>query len=358
MGVEMVPIDRILPNRYRRGEYSEEKIEALIQSYETSGFWDGSIQARPHPDKKGYVEIAFGHHRVESARRKGIKELGLVVVGRSNDDMLRMMADENRSEFQHDALVAVDVIATVIEAYGRGEIELPRVHPETPKNAIYEVCAGGHTYTLQTIAKYLGWMRKFGDKTRATSACERAFDAYRNRASTEEAVRSIPSDVRTEAAVEVVVDAAKQARVAATKAKLPPAKVREAEKRSAKAAAEKITESGKSRSVRSDTKAIANEAVRSIAGSKVKTTPPVEVYIDRIIKKCWAIVPFDDITTECERLIPFVEDIDGELANRLADALEKGVIERGVRRLGAVVAALRSGKKQRILAQLEKENPQ
>jgi len=40
--------------------------------------------------------------------------------------MLRMMADQNREEFKHDALVAVETIGTVIEAIGRGEIEVAR----------------------------------------------------------------------------------------------------------------------------------------------------------------------------------------------------------------------------------------
>lgn len=85
-------------NRYLRGEISEEKVEALVRSYETIGFWDGSIQGRPHPEERGCVEIAFGHHRLEAARRKGLKQIGIVVSDRSNDDMMRMMADENRRE--------------------------------------------------------------------------------------------------------------------------------------------------------------------------------------------------------------------------------------------------------------------
>jgi hypothetical protein len=40
----------------------------------------------------------------------------------------------------------------VIEAYGCGEIELERVHPEAPHK---QVLPGGRTYTLMTVARFL-----------------------------------------------------------------------------------------------------------------------------------------------------------------------------------------------------------
>jgi hypothetical protein len=56
----MIPLAAIRTNKYRQIEtykLSESKIEALIQSYATSGFWDGSIQARPHPTEAGRLKL-------------------------------------------------------------------------------------------------------------------------------------------------------------------------------------------------------------------------------------------------------------------------------------------------------------
>ena len=60
---------------------------------------------------------------------------------------MRMMADENRGEFRHDGMVAIETIAAVIEAWGRGEITMPPVDPKTRADAIYHVFPGGNTYT-------------------------------------------------------------------------------------------------------------------------------------------------------------------------------------------------------------------
>lgn len=46
---------------------------------------------------------------------------------RRRSSMLRMMADENRDEFRADALVGVETIRAVVEAYAKGEIELEPV---------------------------------------------------------------------------------------------------------------------------------------------------------------------------------------------------------------------------------------
>src|SRR5512139_425501 len=129
----MIPLRQLEANPYRHMEryvISEEKVAALQQSYRNSGFWDGSVQARPHPTKDEKYQLAFGHHRLEAARREKLDAIGVVVSKRTNTDMLRMMADENRGEFKHDALVGVETIAAVVEAFGRGEIELEALPSE------------------------------------------------------------------------------------------------------------------------------------------------------------------------------------------------------------------------------------
>jgi hypothetical protein len=348
VAIQRVAVGDLLPNPYRHSErytyaLSDEKIDALIQSYGQTGFWDGSIQARPDPKRQGKYQIAFGHHRVAAARKAEppLKELGIVVGPRSDAEMLRMMADENRAEFKHDALVAVETIAAVIEAYGRGEIELEAVHPETAKSQTYhsEGIPTGKPYTVLTVARFLGWTKAKG--TQANSGCRAAFDAYRERAATEEALNTIPQGQRTEVAVGVVVDAAKAARAEAQKLGLTPAKVRGAEVSAAKVAAKQVVESGGFKA-RDLSAGIGKSEARKAAEPKQKALPQIEVYAAKLIVKCEQVTtPYESILTQCRSLIPFVDDMDVKLARRVADALVE-MLRRDAEAVRGVAAALRS----------------
>lgn len=362
VAIKMIAPDRCLANPYRhieRYRISEEKVDALLSSYKQSGFWDGSIQARPAKD--GCVEIAFGHHRVEAARRAGLKQIGVVVAPRSNADMLLMMADENREEFKHDALVAVETIAAVIEAYGRDEIELDPVPNKSPGGSVYVIpggitspppagaiprdgtggwTRGGKPYTCLTVARFLGWTKANG--TQANSACRAAFDAYRERASTHEALASIPTGQRSEVAIGVVVGAARAARAAATKAGATPAKIRKAEVAAATDAAKQVVEQGGFRA-RDLSVEIGKAAARKVVEPKAKGLPQIEVYAARLIAKCERPkTPYSDILTDCRRLVPFVDDLDAKLARTVAAALET-MLRRDAEGVRGVVVALRSG---------------
>ena len=320
MSIVMVRLASILPNPYRHIEnykLSESKIESLIQSYSNSEFWHGSIQARLSPRYVNKYEIAFGHHRIEAARRASIHEVGLVVADRSNEDMLRMMADENREEFRADALVGLETIRAVVEAYAKGEIVLKPVDPSTNKTQIYAL-PGGKAYTLSTIASFLNWVKPSDGQ--ATRACRLAFDAFREQASTAEALASIPSADRSERAIEAVTTAARAARVEAQKAHLTPAKVRQAEKTAAAHAAKEVLESTGQRA-RTVAVAIGRGAVKQITEKRPATVPTVEIYIERIIRDSEKIDPYADLIRTCTRLLPHLGDLNPQLRKRLATAL-------------------------------------
>ncbi len=352
--VRAVPLDKIDSNPYRHIErypIDEEKIEALLQSYDNSGFWDGSIQARPCPEKVDHVQIAFGHHRVETARRKKLKTIGLVVAERSEADMLRMMADENRDEFRHDVLVNADTIAAVVEAYGQGKIELEPVNEKAggvkhltsfpPRKEV--------SYTCLTVARFLGWTKVNG--AQATNACRVAFDAFREKAATEEALRSLPSSDRNETSVQAVVTAAKSARVQATRAGFKPSAVRRAETEAAQATAEDIRELGGTRA-RDLAVSQAKHAVKKILDKK-PTLPRIEVYAGRIVEKCKKHAPNPyTILAECRNLIEFIDDLDPALSKKLAQALEE-MNSRVTNQISSIVSSLRRGKKKEFVKLLK-----
>ena len=319
MSIEMIPPDTLRPNPYRRMDryvIDEAKIEALLQSYEQSGFWDGSIQGRR---KNGLIQIAFGHHRVEAAKRKGIPRIGVVVAERSNSDMLRMMADENRAEFKHDARVSVETIRAVVEAYARGEIELEAIEGHGANQQKYSL-PNGKQYNLSTIARFLGWTKPSDGQ--ATSSCRIAFDAYQSEDTTKSALDSLEPQQRSETAVKTVIGATRAARDAAKKAQFTPVKIRQAEKRAAEIAVEKIKhESG--HGARDLATEIGKSAAKEIADKKPKAGPDAEVYILKLIQKCKTANPFAEITKEATRLIPFVNDLNSASCNQLADALDE-----------------------------------
>jgi hypothetical protein len=349
--VQMIALCDLEANPYRHMEryvISEDRVAALEQSYQNSGFWNGSLQARPHPTRNGKYQLAFGHHRLEAARRQQLDAVGVVVARRSNADMLRMMADENRAEFKHDALVGVETIAAVVEAYQRGEVELGGVPEQTEKAYIYAL-PGGRAYSLATVARFLGWVKPSDGQ--ATSACRTAFDAFRERASTEEALLTLAPTQRSEVAVETVVSAAKAARVQAQRVGLAPAKVRQAERHAAHAAAREVRETSGFRA-RNEAAKMGADAVKAVTGPKTKALPLVEVYTDKLIRKVEVADPYAVILTECRRLIPFVDDLSPMLMKRLAKALRE-MLDRSSTGVDFVVRALEAGKAQSFVALLK-----
>ena len=105
--IEMVSLGKLHPNPHRDlGTYPwiEEKLAQLMRSIEDVGFWAGII-GRQAGD--GY-ELAFGHHRVEAARRLGIAEVPLIVEALDDQKMLQFMGRENGEDYSADFLVMLN----------------------------------------------------------------------------------------------------------------------------------------------------------------------------------------------------------------------------------------------------------
>jgi hypothetical protein len=274
--------------------------------------------------------------------------IGLVVANRSDADMLKMMAHENAEEFRSDALVGVETIAAVVEAYDRGEIDLESVSADTGKPFVY-LLPGGKRYSLATVARFLGWVKP--SDRQATSACRRAFDAYQTRATTHEALDSIPAEQRSEVAVETVVIAAHSARNAAEKAGMSRAQTREVEKAAASAAAEEVREHSGFKA-RSSARMIGHAAVSKVKGKKKRSPPPVELYIAKLTRKCQTLEPYQGILEECRHLTPFINDLDKTQTRNLAAALES-MLTRSATGVKHVAEALRSHEPKELRKLLE-----
>jgi hypothetical protein len=261
VSIQHVALRDIVPNRYRnidRYRISEVKIAQLLESYEISGFWDGSIQARPHPTKSGKYEIAFGHHRIEAAKRaKSIETVGLVIAPRSDADMLRMMALENSEEFKGDSLVTLETVGATIEAFGRGEIELDQIAPDTNKAHIHAL-PGGKAYTLSTVARFLGWIKPSDQQ--ATNACRQAFDGYHDQIG--DVLATLPETQRGPQEASTVLRAARSARVVARRAHQPKQEVEAAARRAAKEAVKQIRDGKVASKVKDEATKIGRKAAK------------------------------------------------------------------------------------------------
>jgi ParB-like chromosome segregation protein Spo0J len=323
--IVMVPPQELLPNPYRdlsRYVLRRDKIEALRESYRKSGHWHGSIQARPSLKQLGRYEIAFGHHRVEAACLENLKEIGVVVAPRTNEDMLRMMADENSTEYQHDARVGIETIRAVVEAYGRGEIEL-EPPPTTPKGShagaqIYNL-QGGKLYSLATVARFLGWVKPSDGQ--AKMACRIAFDGYRNEESAREALSSLKPEESSETAVQAINTAIRAAQREGERLNLTPSKVRQAEKKAADLTAQEIQKTGAA-AARDNAVGFGRSAAANIAGKKKPKPQPVEFFIAKIVQRANSYKNvYQDILRDCRLLLPVMDDIHEKARESLARAL-------------------------------------
>jgi chemotaxis protein histidine kinase CheA len=92
-----IALKDIRPNPYRNltlYPLLTPTLDQLVASIEKSGFWDNVVVRKT---KDGY-ELAYGHHRLEAAKRTGLKEADFIVKTLSDDDMLTMMYLENQND--------------------------------------------------------------------------------------------------------------------------------------------------------------------------------------------------------------------------------------------------------------------
>jgi ParB/RepB/Spo0J family partition protein len=99
-----VSLSAIEPNPFRdlgAHPYDKRKLEALERSIEHVGLWEGLICRRAG---QGY-QLAFGHHRLEAARRSKLTTAPLIIRDLTDEEMVGFMGRENMEDFNSDFLV-------------------------------------------------------------------------------------------------------------------------------------------------------------------------------------------------------------------------------------------------------------
>jgi hypothetical protein len=99
-----VSLSSIEPNPFRDLKtypYDKRKLEALERSIEHVGLWEGLIGRRA-----GQVyQLAFGHHRLEAARKCKLTTVPLIIRDLTDEEMVGFMGRENMEDFNSDFLV-------------------------------------------------------------------------------------------------------------------------------------------------------------------------------------------------------------------------------------------------------------
>jgi ParB-like chromosome segregation protein Spo0J len=120
----------------------EPKVASLMRSINEVGLWE-SIIARPIDT--GF-EIAFGHHRIEAAKRLGLTEVPLIIKDLTDKEMLQYMGRENGDDYATDFLIMLNTWeACVLFLKNQDVISLPR--------------ASAVNLQPIEIARILGWTR-------------------------------------------------------------------------------------------------------------------------------------------------------------------------------------------------------
>lgn len=130
------------------------KVEALKKSFKDVGVWP-SIIARPA--KGGRYEQAFGHQRVFAARELELKEVPVIVMDLTDEQMIKFMGRENGEDYSTDVLIMLNTWEAGIKFLSRA--------PGKKSEAI-------------DIARLLGWVRPHGKGEQLDDTAEACFGAH------------------------------------------------------------------------------------------------------------------------------------------------------------------------------------
>lgn len=112
--IQTIDIEQVDANPFRRLReypYVERKVEALMRSIKDVGLWEGVI-GRAVGNR---VQIAFGHHRVEAARRSGLQQINVIVRDLDDDAMLCFMGRENMEDYNSDFLTMLETWEAAVD---------------------------------------------------------------------------------------------------------------------------------------------------------------------------------------------------------------------------------------------------
>jgi hypothetical protein len=285
-------LSELKPNPFRPDiEWDEDRITELRASIKATGFWNGIVCRKGD----GGYQLAYGHHRVEAAKRElgANAECSPQVRNLTDEDMVRMVGLENSEAYTHCFLTGtITTVQTVLSAYLAGSITL-NVAAQTPKSSLSYVGPGqDRPYTTPSIDEFLrGSVRKTSIKI-AVRAINLAREGHFNLESTRGlGYESVESALRVAEASRDKAEEDKKAAIAKAEAerkrheelakKAKDEKTREAQRKKAaleQAKIDKVKESASMKAAANATKACddlreGSTTVEVVTNRAVKTSP-------------------------------------------------------------------------------------
>jgi len=172
-----VKVKDVKANPYRNIDHyplNKEKIMALTNSIEETGFWDNLVGRVVD----GEIQIAYGHHRIEALRlAKGFGydfEFELTIKDLDNATMIKIMAKENMSEWEH-SITVIDETIKVTKKFLESDLTFVATKKVTTnKNSKAEKGEASG----EDISNFLGWppRRVFESLRRLKAISEKRVD--------------------------------------------------------------------------------------------------------------------------------------------------------------------------------------
>jgi len=141
-----------------------EKVKQLKTSIEETTFWD-NILARPHPTKKGILQMAYGHHRWIALKELKVKTVDIPVRSLDDAAMIRIMASENLDTWRASPAVVNETVLTTKE-FLDAELKKCETWDKFQKNHLIDLLDGSREEDYKrlrskgvgqtTILKFLG----------------------------------------------------------------------------------------------------------------------------------------------------------------------------------------------------------
>ena len=279
-----VPLEEIDSNPYRDlaiYPFVEKKVAALKRSIGDVGLWEGVI-ARKVDDR---YQTAFGHHRIEAAKREGLTEATIILRDLDDKQMLQFMGRENMADYNADFLTMLQTWDAAVD-FSSSKDET-RGHPVD-------------------IANLLGWTQDRADSSRpqmnrTAEACNSTHKLLKSG----DLKRSDLADNTVSQVREICVRAnadIDRIRKTAKKNKRPVAEVKTAEKQIIKAVIQTAKEAARGTIAQKDLRStVGINAYRADRAAK-KPTPILAVYTQQVKSNINSMLDGDATETKLEHI--------------------------------------------------------
>jgi ParB/RepB/Spo0J family partition protein len=288
--LQSVTISQIDSNPFRdltTYPFIEKKVAALQRSINTVGLWEGVI-VRQVGER---YQTAFGHHRIEAAKRQGLTEATLILRDLDDEQMIQFMGRENMADYNADFL-------TMLETWDAAVQHLESVSVKNPQ-AI-------------AITQLLGWTqaRSGGGEqmSRTAEACNSTHKLLQGGVLKREQLADLTVSQVREICVRAQADI-DRIRKQAAKTKRPMAEVKAAEKQIAKAVVKTAKEASRGEVRQTDLRSKVDINTYRFA-KEAKKKSPLFAQFGKQLANCIDKMLMDDATkTKLENIQNSLPDI-------------------------------------------------